>query len=235
MKKIILLSLAIAIGCFSSSKVKDYSGKKINLDEYPFAILSYKQDTFNEEIYYITYETVEISSSYQNDIDSKEEKVLDMRTKLEQEMAVEESNNETDTNESDKEVETEEGNKSEEEPEESIDKMESKEESEDSSDDTEPEEEISKKKEKKKKKSKSDIMKEQLDKAEAKLDAQKTYLKNKINKKITAVRNEIMGFCMEFGYSSYHVVEDSGWNTFMIHCHKTEDEYNKYDERYRKD
>lgn len=212
MKKIILLSLAIAIGCFSSSKVKDYSGKKINLDEYPFAILSYKQDTFNEEIYYITYETVEISSSYQNDIDSKEEKVLDMRTKLEQEMAVEESNNETDTNESDKEVETEEGNKS--------------------------EEEISKKKEKKekkKKKSKSDIMKEQLDKAEAKLDAQKTYLKNKINKKITAVRNEIMGFCMEFGYSSYHVVEDSGWNTFMIHCHKTEDEYNKYNERYRKD
>ena len=235
MKRIMILSLSVAISCFSSSKVKDYTGKKINLEKYPFAILSYQQDTFNEDIYYITYETVEISSSYQDDIDSKEKKVLDMRTKLEQAMAEEESNSDTDMNEADNKAETEEGTKSEEETEESIDKMEPKEESEGLSDDIEPEEKLSKKKEKKKKKSKSDTMKEQLDKAEIKLDAQKTYLKNKINNKTTAVRNEIMGFCVEFGYTSYHVVEDSGWNTFMIHCHKTEEEYKKYHERYRKE
>lgn len=173
MNRTILISLAIFMGCFFSSKVKDYTGEKINLGKHPFAIISYQEDTFNEEIYYITYETVEIKSSYQDAIDTKEEKIIEMRNKIEEE------------------------------PKEDSKKMEK--------------------------------MKEKLEKNETKLDVQKAYLKNKKLKRTTAIRNEIMGFCMEFGYSSYHVVEDSGWNTFTIHCHKTEEEYIKYDEIYRKE
>ena len=125
------------MGCFFSSKIKDYSGKKINLDKYPFAIISYQQDTFNEDIYYITYKTIEISSSYQDDIDSKEEKVMAMKNKFEQTMAQEENLNKTATDESDSdsEIESEEETESEQEPEDSSDESDTVEDEETSKED----------------------------------------------------------------------------------------------------